>query len=610
MDSLQTLSRRHLLKGLAATAALGYSRAGQCASPADAPAVTSREKLFLFRYSDVRLTGGPLKDQFDRIHASYMGLNEDGLLKEMRVRAGLPAPGEYLGGWYDRDGFAPGHCFGQYISGLARFADATGDRATADKARRLVDGFAAAIGPDGFCYPSKKAATNFPAYNYDKYVVGLLDAYRFAGVVNALEILDRVTRGAIPYMPPRALDRLIEHPQHGADDESYTLGENLFYAYEVTGKKEYFEMAKKYLLTRTYFEPLSRGENVLPGRHAYSHCNALSSAARAYQGLGNPMYLAAIRNAWDMIERTQQFASGGWGPNETFVEPGKGKLGESLDQTHAHFETPCGAYAHLKLARYLLLFTGEARYGDGLERVLYNTVLGAKDPSADGHYFYYSDYHPFATKAYFPDKYPCCSGTLPQGVADYLISAYFQSSDGIYVNLFAPSVLSWKIQGAPAQLIQNTGFPESESTELRLKLSSPAEFTVYVRIPSWLQNPAQILVNDRSTSVAAEPRTFASIRRRWNNGDTIQVTFPFSLRAEAVDDQHPNTVALMHGPLMMVALDRIPTLEKSIISSPQALKKVPNTAGLFELPTAPEKRRFVPFYKIGEESYTTYFQLA
>ena len=110
--------------------------------------------------------------------------------------------------------------------------------------------------------------------------------------------------------------------------------------------------------------------------------------------------------------------------------------------------------------------------------------------------------------------------------------------------------------------------------------------------------------------MAAEPRTFASIRRRWNNGDTIQVTFPFSLRAEAVDDQHPNTVALMHGPLMMVALDRIPTLEQSIISSPQALKKVPNTAGLFELPTAPEKRRFVPFYKIGEESYTTYFQLA
>ena len=40
---------------------------------------------------------GPLKDEFDRIHASYLGLNEDGLLKALRVRAGLSAPGEYMG---------------------------------------------------------------------------------------------------------------------------------------------------------------------------------------------------------------------------------------------------------------------------------------------------------------------------------------------------------------------------------------------------------------------------------------------------------------------------------------------------------------------------------
>ena len=137
-------------------------------------------------------------------------------------------------------------------------------------------------------------------------------------------------------------------------------------------------------MDRTYFDPLSRGENVLPGLHAYSHVNALCSAARAYLLLGEIKYLEAIRNAWDMIEKTQSFASGGWAPNEEFVVPNKGLLGESLTKTHAHFETPCGSYAHFKLARYLLRFTGEARYGDGLERVLYNTILGVKDPKATG----------------------------------------------------------------------------------------------------------------------------------------------------------------------------------------------------------------------------------
>ncbi len=281
-------------------------------------------KAFFVPILRCKLSSGPLKAQFDRLHAYYRGLDEDRLLKELRVRAGLPAPGQYMGGWYDRDGFAPGHCFGQYISALARFADATGDVATRAKTKRLVEGFAATIGPDGYCYPSQKAATDFPAYTYDKYVVGLLDAYQFAGVSSALQALDRATRGAVKYMPARALDRNLDSHDLGPDDESYTLGENCFYAYEVTGKAEFLEMARNYLLDRTYFDPLSRGENVLPGRHAYSHCNALSSAARAYLVLGEPKYLDAIRNAWDMIEKTQQFASGGWGPNELFVEPKRG----------------------------------------------------------------------------------------------------------------------------------------------------------------------------------------------------------------------------------------------------------------------------------------------
>ena len=134
------------------------------------------------------------------------------------------------------------------------------------------------------------------------------------------------------------------------------------------------------LLDREFFDPLARNQNILPGKHAYSHLIALSSGAKAYQVTGDPKYLQAIRNAWDMLERTQQFASGGSGPKETFVTPNEGKLGDSLASTRDYFETPCGCYAHIKLARYLMRFTGEARYGDGLERLLYNAMLACRDP--------------------------------------------------------------------------------------------------------------------------------------------------------------------------------------------------------------------------------------
>jgi DUF1680 family protein len=566
--------------------------------------------LSVFAYSDVKLTGGPLKAQWDRIHASYMKLDEDRLLKVYRQRAGLPAPGEDMGGWYDADGFGPGQVLGQIISGLARFYSNSADAATQAKVQRLVTGFAATIDANDYWFPSLKASTMCPAYILDKILVGMLDAYRFAGVPSALDAARRCVKGSVPYLPPRAYER-FEAPKQADIDETYTLPENLFYAYEATGDPDYRAMARRYLMDRTYFDPLSRGENVLPGLHAYSHVNALCSAARAYLVLGEPKYLQAARNAWEMVTKTQSYASGGWAPDEMFVVPNQGRLGESLTTTHAHFETPCGSYAHLKLTRYLLRFTGESRYGDSLERVLYNTMLGVKDPKGDGHVFYYSDYHPSTQKGYAPEKWPCCSGTTPQVVADYAISAYFRAADGIYVNLFTPSEVNWKIPGAAVKLIQKTRYPEADSTELQVDVTAPSEFTIYVRIPGWLRSPAQLTVNGKPCSVDAPPGSFAAIRRRWQMNDTVQIQLPFSLRLEPVDEQHPGTVALVWGPLLLVALDPPLELAKSSVSfSPEGLKSTPYAPLTFEIPRAPGNLRFVPFYRVQDETYTTYVQVA
>src|SRR5579863_10271530 len=71
------------------------------------------QRLRTFKYGDVKLNGGPLGSQFERIHASYMSLDNDRLLKPFRHRAGLPDPGEEMGGWYQgADANNPGQCFG------------------------------------------------------------------------------------------------------------------------------------------------------------------------------------------------------------------------------------------------------------------------------------------------------------------------------------------------------------------------------------------------------------------------------------------------------------------------------------------------------------------
>jgi DUF1680 family protein len=568
-----------------------------------------REKLFEFPYSAVSLTGGPLKDHYERTLSHFLSLDNDRLLKVYRQRAGLPAPGEDMGGWYDADGFVPGHTIGQYISGLARMYGTTNHPAARAKVDALVRGFGQTLGPGGYPYASEKGAIAWPCYILDKYEIGMLDAARIANVVEARELLPRVIRGAMKSIPDHTYDRTPNSPKQAPYDEPYILPENLFEAWELTGDRQFHEMGKLYLLNSEYFDPLAQGRNVLPGKHAYSHVIALSSAAKAYQVSGERRYLDAIRNAWDMLEQTQQYASGGWGPKETFVVPHEGKLAESLSTTTAHFETPCGSYAQTKLARYLLRFTGESRYADGLERVIWNTVLASLDPGADGEYFYYSHYQPNATKDYYHRKWPCCSGTLVQGVADYVVSAYFHGPESLYVALFTPSEVRWNTNGTPIKLIQSTNYPDSEAVTFRIETPKPAPFSLNVRIPAWISGPARFSINGKAHDVAAAKSTFASIRRTWKNHDVVEVWLPFGFRTEAIDDRNPNVAAVMQGPRMMVATNAPGDSASMGVDLPGAMKAAGGSSYVLPLgDRAP--LTFRPYHAVRGESTTTYFRLS
>jgi DUF1680 family protein len=341
-------------------------------------------------------------------------------------------------------------------------------------------------------------------------------------------------------------------------------------------------------------------------KHGYSHVIALSSGAKAYEVLGDEKYLRAIRNAWDMLEE-QQFASGAWAPQEMLVHPHSGELGASLTKTRDHFETPCCFYSHAKLARYLTCFTADARYGDGLERALLNTILGALDPDDDGGYFYCSDYQAHARKRCYQRKWPCCAGTLLQSVADYPLNIYFHEPGGIYLNLYAGSEVRWKTGGVPVRLAQSTAYPESEEVEVRVEPERPVEFQVHLRIPGWLERPAHISMNGKPAGVKADPGTFATIARRWRKGDRIELTLPFPFRAVPVDDRHSDAVAVMRGPVMLVAVDPPENLEATA-GAMLGMDAVVGTPLEFDCRTNSGSVRMRPFFQVGRKSYTTYFR--
>jgi len=593
-------ARRALLKS-GGLAAVGFAVGGRCLASDDKHSAPLAE----LGYGQVHLTAGPLARQAEENHRFVLALDEDALLYPFRKRAGQAAPGSDLGGWYGADAFAPGATFGQWLAALARYHAIDGDVAAREKVDRLVRGYAVTIGT-GFYEKNR-----FPSYDYDKLTLGLIDAKRYAGNDDALAALRRTTQAAVPFLPPRAMPRM-EH-EHAAEedfthhvlDESYTIPEYQFLAWKLTGDAQHRRLAERFLYDE-FLLPLARGENTLPGKHAYSHVNCLSSAAQAYLSLGRRAYLDAARQGFSFVD-AQSFATGGWGPDEHFFEPGSGRLGESLAAERKSFETPCGSFAHFKLTRYLLRITRDARYGDSMERVLYNTVLGAKPIQSDGRAFYYSDYTRRAEKTFHPDHWPCCSGTLPLVAADYRICTAFTDAHGIYVNLYVPAQVDWRQGSARCGLSIETDYPYASAITMRVRVPTPQTFTMNLRIPAWAQG-ARVAINGKRVDQPIEPGTFAAIRREWRNDDRIELELPLAMRLQPVDAEHPNTVALLAGPLVLMrVLDRGAPASMSrdtLLSARRSGDREWRIAG----DTPPMVLR--AFADIGDERYTAYQDVA
>ena len=597
----------------ALAASVSVLRASESPAATAAVITGTDTPLAQFGYKDVQLLDGPMLAQFQHNHDLFLNLNEDSILKPFRQQAGQPAPGEDLGGWYspsplfdppkNMTGYIPGHTFGQWLSGLSRAYAVTGDERTQAKIKRLVNGFAPTI--------SEKFYQDYciPAYTFDKTNCGLIDAYEFGGDKSALKVLDRATDAVLPFLPPKALNRqeMAARPHKNIAwtwDETYTLPENFYLAYQRGAGSRYRSLAQRFLQDDTYFDPLAANQNVLPGQHAYSHVNALCSAMQAYLTDGSKKHLTAARNGFAFVQ-AQSYATGGWGPNEGFVHPGSDELADSLVKTHSSFETPCGAYGHFKITRYLLRVTGDSTYGDSMEAILYNTILGARPIRPDGVSFYYADYNFTARKSDYEQKWPCCSGTFPQLTADYGISSYFRSSRGINVNLYVPSRVSWMQGSARASLTQRTSYPSDGDISLQLALSHPERFTIALRIPAWAGHDSKFTVNGKGLGARLQPGTWLNLDRDWKDGDHIEFSVGMPVRLARLDDRHSETVALLYGPVALFAIEpgTQPVTQKQLM----AARRIGNST-TWEVATGSGKIRMVPYPEIQDESYRLYHQ--
>ena len=510
-------------------------------------------KALPFNLKQVRLLDGPFKDAMERDRAYLYELSSDRLLHTFRINAGLPSTAQPLGGWESPNGELRGHTMGHYLSACALMYASTGDEELKAKADAIVAELAKcqdAIGQTG--YLSAFPETWFdrveamrqvwaPYYTLHKIYAGLLDMYTLCDNQQALEIAEKMAawnKGRLDKIDRDLMQRILNRTEQGG------MNEALANLYSLTGNTEYLKLSERFNQDR-YIEPLSRGEDNLTGEHANSFIPNIIGTARQYELIGDANDRKIAEFFWSQVANHRSYCTGGTSNDEHWrFEPDHlaTQLGNNTQEC-------CCTYNMLKLTRHLFSWTADPQYADYYEKALYNSILSTQNPET-GMMMYFV---PLATGRWKMYNQPfnsfwCCTGTGMENHAKYGDSIYFHNGDILYVNLFIPSELDWSQQ--KVKIIQETDFPESDSTILTVQTKKAKNFDIRIRIPSWATKGATVKINGKSLEAISEPGSYLSINRKWKNGDKIEITLPMSLHKHPMPDDE-SVVAMMYGPFVL-----------------------------------------------------------
>ena len=598
----------------------------------------------------VRLLDGPFADAVKANRTYLLALEPDRLLAPYFREAGLEPKAKPYGNW-ESSGLA-GHTGGHYLSALSTMIASGADTPDGELRRRLDymvselercqeasgDGYVGGVPGSRELWKSVAdghvEAVNskwVPWYNLHKTFAGLRDAYLIAGNTKARDILiqcgdwcEKITSG----LSDDQMQRMLAQ-EHGG------MNEVLADIYAITGDEKYLRLARRFC-HKAVLDPLERQEDQLTGKHANTQIPKVVGLERIATLAGDKDADSGARFFWENVTGKRSVAFGGNSVSEHFNDP---KNFEGMLESREGPET-CNTYNMLRLTEQLFASRPSATYADYYERALYNHILASINIERPG-FVYFTPIRPDHYRVYSqPDKcFWCCVGTGMENPGKYGEFIYAKAADGLYVNLFIASEVT--VTNLGLTLRQETRFPDEPRTKLKLKLKHSAEFTLYLRHPGWVAaGEFAVKVNGKAVAVAATPSSYAEIRRKWRDGDRVEITLPMRTTVERLPDGS-DWVAILRGPIVLaspdgtndlrglfandsrmgqvasgplVPLDQVPVLFTSASELPQHVKADAAGAMHFHLadvlePSSANGLPLIPFFQLHDARYQMYWQL-
>ena len=317
--------------------------------------------------------------------------------------------------------------------------------------------------------------------------------------------------------------RMIRNEFGGINESFYNL-------YALTGDERYKWLAG-FFYHNEVIDPLKKNIDDLGTKHTNTFIPKVLAEARNYELSGDAVSRNLSEFFWKTMIEKHSFAPGCSSDKEHFFDTGK----FSKHITGYTGETCC-TYNMLKLSRHLFCWNASSHVADYYERALYNHILGQQDTET-GMVAYFLPLKTGSHKVYSTpfNSFWCCVGSGFESHAKYAESIYYHNDEGLFVNLFIPSVLTWKERNV--KITQLTEFPYKENVTLKVETDKPTGFVVYLRYPSWSKN-VKVKVNGKNYRVKTNENGYIEIDRTWKNGDRIDVVYPMELRWEYTPDNN------------------------------------------------------------------------
>lgn len=463
---------------------------------------------------------------------------------------------------------------GKVLDAGSLFAQYTGEPNVAERARHIMDQLRSSRDPDGYLgfwnvEPNNhQNVVNWILHEQEYINLALVRNYRETGNTQALADA-KIMADYIMRMFPANKDGAHIIPP-GTSIAGITEG--FVELYRVTGEKQYLDFAKnlQYEPHWYYLKPYDAWEkNISQARyHVYVMLSHMYPDTELYRLIGGEDYLK--KSLWmkqELLERGRGgllvTGSTSQGEHFTYNQDGSGAVEES-----------CVTAYLLRWVDSLMRLEGDMRYGDIIERAIYNALFGGQAP--DGRRICY--FTPFTGKRHFQthDTF-CCNGNFRRAVAELPQKVYYRTADGgIALNLFTRSDKTFDVNGKTVEIKQETSYPNSGEVKLSFTCSEPVEFPFMFRTPRWAEGMACAVCNVPCPLNKSE-LGYATVKRVWKSGDTLSISMPMNwrfVRGRMIQD---GRVALLRGPVLFTFSDAL---------NADVLKKCPKPRDLVLDPTS------------------------